>query len=329
MIPGIIAWARRQLNNMSLRVDSTLTVTCDDIITLNAAVVGEYDNITVIWEQISGTPVIWLEEQNQFTVLFQQPAQRDDKVFRFTVNKGRRDEKWAEILVTAIPTDRLITSTNSFNQTGVASKSININNMSALIPAFKPSGSQVKNDIDRAVLLTPGILYNKTLRINQRTAAGDVPVTSYKFTSLLTNLVYVNGLTLDKNYNLELVDDYESGVSSYNNFASSDFAFKPDMALSDEDQLKTTLDLPVNGLASVVEIISREIVNNTEGEETILLTGGLGLKMNGLSSVIEVIDRSVVYNDESQETVATTLPVKYNGLTAIVEVKQFQFSSLG
>ena len=330
MISGIIAWTRRSYQGVFIQVDSALTVTCDDIVTLHATLIGDISNKTLLWEQVSGTPVIWLENQDQQTVLFQQPAQRDDKVFRFTLDKGKRTEKWSEILVTAIPTDVFKTSITSQGLAGKYSKSVDITNMSVLLPAFKQEGSQVINDLDRAVLVTAGNLYGIPFTINEYVDGVDATVAGYTFNNPLTGLVYINGLTVDKNYNLRVDNGYEYGVSVYKNHSSTTFNYSPDYAITDENTVATSVPVTNTGLGSIVEVISREIVGNTDSQDSVTLTEGISLVNAGLGSTIEIIERTITVNDESQDTISiSNMSLNNSGLTAIVEVKQFQFASLG
>ena len=73
-------------DNVVLDLDSVLPVTCSDVVTLNARVSGDLTGHTFEWSQLSGTPVTWPESVNQVNVMFQQPATRDDKIFRFTID---------------------------------------------------------------------------------------------------------------------------------------------------------------------------------------------------------------------------------------------------
>lgn len=317
-------------DNVSIQLDAVLTVTCDDIITLHATLIGDLTNHTFLWEQVSGTPVIWLEDQDQQTVMFQQPAVRDNKVFRFTLDKGTYIAKFRDILVTAIPTELVKTTVISSGLSGKYSKSLEITNMSVLMPAFKPAGSEVLNDTDRAVLLTTGSLYGMPLTVNEYVAGVDVPIANYTFNNPLSSLVYINGLTVDKNYNLKIDNGYELGVSDYKNIASQTFNYRPDYAVTDIDSLATGIQINNGGLSSIVEVITREVIGNTDSQETISLSEGLSLANRGLSSIVEIIDRSVVSNEESQDTVSiSNMSLNNKGLTAIVEIKEFQFTSLG
>jgi hypothetical protein len=83
-------------------------VSCQDIVTLDAQITGTAQgHHTYKWTQISGSPVLWLEPQNQLSTTFQQPALKDDKVFRFTLDKNTPWEQHADILVTLISLDPL------------------------------------------------------------------------------------------------------------------------------------------------------------------------------------------------------------------------------
>ena len=84
-------------------VEHQMIVSCEDIVTLHVDIVGDLGTRPILWEQLTGTPVIWLEPQNQATVMWQQPAVRDDKIFRFTIDKGTSYATIRDVLVTAVP----------------------------------------------------------------------------------------------------------------------------------------------------------------------------------------------------------------------------------
>ena len=88
-------------------------VTCDNIITLNAQIIGFAGTSKFRWEQTSGQPVVFLEDQNQTMVTFQQTQIRDDKTFIFYVNKGTTLEQKYTVLVTAIPRDTVLLQTDT------------------------------------------------------------------------------------------------------------------------------------------------------------------------------------------------------------------------
>jgi hypothetical protein len=134
-----------------ISLDSILVVACEDIITLNANLSGlGGESHTYLWTQISGTPVIWLEDQNQVTVMFEQPAVKDDKVFQFTVDAGTTLERSAQIIVTGVPRDTFpaLTSNGLFsgNQYGPAQL---INQQ--FVPGFTPIGHTSVNNPNRAI----------------------------------------------------------------------------------------------------------------------------------------------------------------------------------
>lgn len=93
-------WCFKQ--RVNVRVESVLVTSCDDIITLSATITGNAVNRTFEWVQISGTPVTWLEDRFQTDAMFQQPAMRDDKVFRFYMDRGLSTEIKRDVLVTSV-----------------------------------------------------------------------------------------------------------------------------------------------------------------------------------------------------------------------------------
>lgn len=91
---------------LTIILEKMLLVSCEDIITLNAQLTGTpLGPQTYLWTQLSGSAVIWLEAQNQTMVMFQQPVVKDDKVFRFWLDKGTPWEQHADILVTLVSLD--------------------------------------------------------------------------------------------------------------------------------------------------------------------------------------------------------------------------------
>ncbi len=87
-------------------LEQVMLVACNDIITLNARVMDTSDQPhTYFWEQISGTPVQWLEDQHQLMVMWRQPTDTSEKVFRFWLDRGTAFEKYQDVLVTTLNRD--------------------------------------------------------------------------------------------------------------------------------------------------------------------------------------------------------------------------------
>lgn len=79
---------------------------CDNSSTLTATVVGDLAGRTILWEQISGSPVSFSTPTNQLTASF-TAFNFDDKEFRFTVDKNLPSEKFDEITVFGTPTEKV------------------------------------------------------------------------------------------------------------------------------------------------------------------------------------------------------------------------------
>lgn len=94
----------------------TLVTMCYPLYTLEGYVIGEYR--TIIWEQISGPPVIWLSSPDQLSVDIEIPIETisEDRLFRLYANKGTPSQMYADRGITGIPTSycvyRNLTLTN-------------------------------------------------------------------------------------------------------------------------------------------------------------------------------------------------------------------------
>jgi hypothetical protein len=100
-------------NPLQIILEQMQLVTCQDIVTLNATVIGDGLTHNITWEQISGTPVTFLESVEQTMTTFRQPAIRDDKIFRFYVDKGLTTEKYRDILITSVSKDPIPTMSSN------------------------------------------------------------------------------------------------------------------------------------------------------------------------------------------------------------------------
>lgn len=95
---------------------------CDLEITLTATVDGDLFGHTILWEQISGAPITFITPTDQLTVTYVNAIPGspitggvfDDKVFRFTIDKGSTDpnnpEQFDEVNVFGAPTNPVFTS---------------------------------------------------------------------------------------------------------------------------------------------------------------------------------------------------------------------------
>lgn len=141
-----------------------MTVTCEDIITLDSALVGDPAGHTFEWQQDTGTAVEWLEDRFQQDVMFRQPGNvRDDKVFTFYIDRGLPEEQSYKVLVTSIPTDFAPLSAQTHKSLGAVTPSITLR---GLLPALGPAGSLIENGATRIIGFdTPFFTSDKNFKV--------------------------------------------------------------------------------------------------------------------------------------------------------------------
>ena len=340
--PTVIAsvWAaghRSNLGFLSFYVDSVLPVTCNDIVTLNAVLNGDPTGYTFEWVQMSGTPVIWLEDRDQTVVMFQQPVLRDDKVFRFYLNKGKTTERYKEVLVTAVPTDNYYLSVSNFSSScsisslGVPSTiAYNLN-----IPIYRPPGSEVISDPQRAVLYNrPSgvVLNNSTLPVVyllEKTSSGYIEVAQEIQTSALANsqgLIQV--MELDKIYKLRILNNNTIQDSEDFSLNSETFQTKPDLAVTEPDLINLSTSSQYS-VSTIDERISRVLIglNVNDPEDTFNINIGTFASRSVLD---EVISRSLLsFSVDDVQDVASLSTSPFLSSSIIVENISIFRSSLG
>lgn len=335
----ISAWAARYsaVSNINFYVDSVLPVTCNVVVALNAVVYGDIANATFLWEQISGAPVIWLEQQNQVNVLFEQPATRDDKVFRFWVNKGRSGQKYKDVLVTAVPTDSFTSniqrsnSASSVSAFGIPS----FVNYNYILPVVREAGSQVTNDILRSVFFTrpTGMLVVSSARplisLLELTSTGYIIVNQEIQSTGLTDITGVmNSLELDKTYVLRVSNNGVSQDSSPFSVNSVIFESTPDLALTDEDSVTVSLALPFSK-SYIDEVIDRKLLSIDPDQTSDSYLSNLARPVSS-SYITETISRSL--NGLNIEDAEDSIRMTFNrpvSSSVILENISLQYSSLG
>ena len=157
-----------------VRTQTLRIVTCDNIITLHADIIGFAGNAKFRWEQVSGQPVAFLEDQNQVTVTFQQPAIRDDKVFAFYVNKGTSLEQRYLVTVTAVPRETVYITNDLYS-----------------------TAQPFTSDELAAVSASPGLVYDGLARYIDFSNPADLPLFSYiasRYTNSLVLATYSYGV---------------------------------------------------------------------------------------------------------------------------------------
>jgi len=78
-------------------------VVCDTTVFLEATVVGDLTGHTIIWEQLSGDPVTFNTPLDQFAINY-TTGNFQDKVFRFTIDKGTGSEQFDDVNMFSTPT---------------------------------------------------------------------------------------------------------------------------------------------------------------------------------------------------------------------------------
>lgn len=316
---------RNVYDNIFIQLDAVMTVACDDIITLNAILVGDTADHTFRWEQMSGTPVTWLESQNQQVVMFQQPAVRDDKVFKFTLDANTNIAKEREILVTAIPTD-LVKTYIKYTK-GSEESGLFINDaFSDLMPAFRPAGSAVLNDTERSMLLVNSKIVGNNIDVVQILNGQDIHINTRLFSDTTVTSVILDGLYVDKTYKFVSRNLYESSSTIAKSYSSLNFSVEPDLAVSDSDTLVTSVNF-APGLNSVVETITRSVETTVTDDADHTVSTSVQF-VSGLNEVVESITRQLLIDDNSEDVLTSSVSFT-SGLQSVVEVKAFQYSSLG
>lgn len=322
-------------DNLRILTSRTLPVTCDNIVMLSATVLGDPSGHTFEWEQISGEPVIWLESVYQTNVMFQQPATRDDKIFHFVVDKGKSIEKRYEVLVTAIPTDIISTSISAGT---LLSSSFTYNASSAvfkaLVPAFGLPGSIEVNNPTRAVLFdTPYRIPNSnvipSVTVLEYVNGEYVPLGSVYYDYSVSLSGVINSLNIDKSYLLKTNGYTHTDYSLPFSFPNERFLQYIDLAITDSD--KISLSLKTDDLYTVTskEVITRQLL--TLDIESIVSQIDLMQNSESLSDIVEKISRTLesLEGTDFSDTVSVSMASNSQSNSSIVEVKQFQYSSLG
>lgn len=77
---------------------------CQDVVTLSATL--EYGNLndhTIRWEQIHGEPVIFISGQDELNLVINRGVNKDEKMFRLFVDKGRATEESYDVFLSGTP----------------------------------------------------------------------------------------------------------------------------------------------------------------------------------------------------------------------------------
>ncbi len=317
-------------DNVKVSVDSIMSVTCSDVITLEATLLGDLTGHTFFWEQLSGTPVTWLESVYQPSVMFQQPIVRDDKVFRFTLDRGTPFAKTGDVLVTAVPTDRYYMLPASTRSSYSISASLLDGNISirALEPLYRPAGSQVINDTSRTVVYNspttslPQTFTSPTVSLVELSLGGVNVTIAQRPLSALAGMGLIDTVSVDKLYKLVVNRRATAQETEAFSIPSSLFSTNPDVGITDSTTFGMRL-LDFSSASGIDQVITRTVTGYTYDDAWSISPN----QFDSSSSIIEVIARTVVQQDNSDQYLMA-LPV-LNSSFAILENIARQRSSLG
>lgn len=98
------------LSFLEIIVERVLLVSCQNIVTLNAQIVGDETDHTFYWEQTAGPPVIWLEPQNQIMVMYEKnPSDTNgDCFFRFWIDRYTQFQQYRDLIVSGSARDDVV-----------------------------------------------------------------------------------------------------------------------------------------------------------------------------------------------------------------------------
>ncbi len=123
---------------------------CSTDITLSVELIGDLKGHTLLWEQISGTTtgIVYTSPLNQTTLTyFNDPiiGNRDDKLFRFWLDKGKSYAQYRDIWVWGTPVDKVQPTvyqlSNYSNITDVSGSAVTINAYIGLYEIFYPDNT--------------------------------------------------------------------------------------------------------------------------------------------------------------------------------------------
>ena len=311
-----------------------MIVSCNDIVTLTADITGDLTGHTVVWDQISGTPVIWLENQDQISVMFQQPtAIRDDKVFRFYIDKDTPYQVYYDTLVTAVPTERHSATFQAHASFGDATSGSESASFAGIYPLLGPAGSEVYNASRSLAAFNfnevPSAERRRHLvRLLQLTSLGEyteidrmqVPTgTSSYFNSVPTNTSFKIVTEIDNDAGATIIDE----TVPFSSISPKESTVE--LAYTDESRYGAVEITPVSE-ATILQVLTRELVP-VYVVDTDIYTPTTQPTLSD-ASILETITRELVILPELVDT--------YKSLTqspatdaSILEIKKLDYSSLG
>lgn len=312
-------------SNLVVTVNSFVHSSCEQILTISASYNGILSGHTFLWEQISGTPVTWLEPLNQTSVTYNNNGIRDDKVFRLYVDKDTVIEQVFDILVSSVARDFLYIKQNSSEYL----KDITYyspSTISFIAPAISESGITSINTSPRMVVFnipdTSNIAY---IELQQYINNSYIPVqvtmaSSNFFNNLLNNTTYrlANKLTFPPN------------TYSYGSPFSSTYPIPSTLEYAITDQTIVMTPGKKDDQASLIEIKFSEILSQNI-TETILSTLVQIGSDHLLKDILEIKFLEILpyYVDEnSANSVHCASGIGIN-TSELLEIKPLQNTSLG
>ena len=202
------------------------------------------------------------------------------------------------------------------------------------MPAFGPPGSVEINNPTRAIIFSTPFKIKSSNRIPSVSVLelinGEYQTLGTINYDTLTSLnAVINVLSLDKSY---ILKTNTFGTDSYSkpfSFASSSFLSTIELSITDGDKIRTSISQDNVYSVSSKEVISRQLVA-LDTEDGLNLSG-ISYTDNNYSFVTERMTRtlSTLEGSDTQETVSSSIGSSGLSFSSIVEVKQFQYSSLG
>jgi hypothetical protein len=194
---------------LEIIVDSVLLVSCQDIITIRATILGDTKNHSYYWEQIEGSQVEWLEDRNQAIVTYRKvPNFAGETVFRFWVDKNTPFQQFRDLVVTGNARDSIGISARTETPS-----SLNYNYLAAfnlaILPAISVAGtSTVNNQSSILQFELPNVLLPQT--------RGNLFIAKLENGNLITERqiagnVFFGPMAANKSYSV--ISSYKTGAS--------------------------------------------------------------------------------------------------------------------
>lgn len=311
-------WASRLRANVLLSVQTLMIVSCDTVITLAATVTGSLANRTVEWVQMSGTTVNWLESRYQVSAMFTQSLVRDDKVFRFYIDRGRTTEMYQDVLVTAVPRDTLPDITPVVAVTGLKYVASEMSTGLISIPALSPIGtSSVNNTLRMLTWTNSAEIYFS--------GASVIKLTSPVTTTALGKVNYISNLPIGPTYRIDSLLDYYGiqRITSSALISTSVINGYVDADASDAVSCTVSVGPFTN---SVLEVITRELATIAPIEDTVNPNfTNQAVQLTTLEVITRELTQAPLQSDSMAFLIATDLPVA----GSILQVLSVGISTLG